>query len=393
MTRCFLSLPPELIIEVFTYLDYLAVLSFRQLNSEWKAFIDDDDVSRFFIHHSSFTFRGTLLSEQREALGAKEGNPRGHQIAIKHLFSRLRGLYSEGPTVMHSVPHPPLHKYCYGNNFLALETEKGEKIEITDIESQQFLFSIKVSTGLGEFSSHIQIRDMHIRESVLSVSLEVIRNSDLMSPQQGDHRMGFILFYGLGILGARLLLTVPFRPYGMGHPSVERCCLMYAHNAGLAVVCQSRNIDIWDLSTGELRVRKQDCSGEISAISMESNGEWALLRVHPCAQFRRFPPLALYSIMTYSEKGYFKDVKSIRLHSFPSDLYKDDWWWQESSEISFGTTKYPCDGWVVVCRQRRGIVCTREDLHIFFRQTNRQSNLAPNGGIRLQYPFRRLYVC
>jgi hypothetical protein len=58
----FQVVPADIIFLVFPYLEPLSILSLGQPNKGWATLMDGEDVSRYLLHHLSFTFKGNRFA-------------------------------------------------------------------------------------------------------------------------------------------------------------------------------------------------------------------------------------------------------------------------------------------------------------------------------------------
>ena len=185
------QLPFDLFVLILEYLEPAFILSLRLVNTTWRDAVDGEDVSKWFLYHARFTFRGKALRQYREAMNSSDS----YQNIMSRLCFRLRRLHHDGPVYRYSIPLAPERKLCYGNNFVAPETQDGEAINVVNAETRELLYSISLQSILGSTFDLGEVIRMEIKSSVLSVSVnEVPANQTLNGTDQG---FNFILFLRL----------------------------------------------------------------------------------------------------------------------------------------------------------------------------------------------------
>src|SRR5271155_139160 len=156
----------DLFVLILEYLEPAFILSLRLVNTTWRDAVDGEDVSKWLLYHSRFTFRGKALRQYREAMNSSDS----YQNVMDRLCLRLRRLHHDGPVYRYSIPLAPERKFCYGNNFVALETQDGEEISVINAETRELLYNISLQSILGSTSDLRGVIRMEIKSSVLSVS-------------------------------------------------------------------------------------------------------------------------------------------------------------------------------------------------------------------------------
>lgn len=378
-----LRLPVELIIRILEHFDPQTILALRQVHPEWRHFIDGEEISRFLLlYHPSFTFRGKPLRDQPEV--ARYGSPGNYGTCMRHLSSRLRGLHGEGPTFAYSIKHPYGYKFCYGCNFLALETRQGEEIQIREINSGKLLHDICLNAFLGPTTCRRTMLDIRIRDSILSMAL-IEENVHLLSTDVAYEGLNFILFFALKTDSVKLLLKVPRIRQNFAR-DVERSDCLYDFNEALAVICTARcyqgcihtyYVSVWSLRTGEMMMSEISC-GPITAISVGQGDEWSVLRgtstnlgppgslstcvimkFHGTGESFKY---AFLPLLTFLHDHKWSEVRLPRIRYMELEIFKSSCGliWRQPIQGGWKTkvftfdklTSKPTGGWVILSHSR-----------------------------------------
>jgi F-box domain len=167
--QLFKAFPIDIVLQIFESLDLKEILGLRLLSQDWRAFIDDEDVSQFILYSpAGFSFQGVKLRNQPEI--ARFCGERKYAQCMKHLNSRLTGLYSVGPTIKYSIEVPEKSLYAYGNGFLVVEEAGGDEVRIMDVESGDTIQRIKwadLSESKGNSLKSRNLLDIRIKGHVL----------------------------------------------------------------------------------------------------------------------------------------------------------------------------------------------------------------------------------
>ena len=276
---------------------------------------------------------------------------------MHRLSSRLRGLDGKGPTFAYSIKHPYNCKFCYGCNFLALETRQGEEIQVKEINSGKLLHDICLKVFLGPTTCRRALLDIRIRDSILSVAL-IEENGHSTSPDAAYSGLNFILFFALKTNSVKLLLKVPHMRQHFAR-DVERSNCLYDFNEAIAVICTvkdfqrygySYSISLWSLRTGEMMMSEipSDC---VTAISVGQGDEWSILKgmlPKPGPPWNS-PPMCYVSTFYGSEEQYSDTF-------LPLLAFQQDRKWAEDrlpkvGSIEFEIFKSSCDAWGLTWRQ------------------------------------------
>jgi hypothetical protein len=385
------NIPFELFVAIFDYFDLDTILSFRQLNSEWKLFIDGEDVSRYIIEARRFMFRGVPLQNQPEVVRRLQDEK--YQTTMKYLSCRLRNLFSEGPGLAWSIPHRDDYKFCYGGKYLVLEKRKGHEVEVRDAHSQNLRYEIRLDDHLGPITSGKSGREilgMRIRADVLLISV-METESDTERFSDG---LSHFLFYRLSATECSLLLS-------------RKRCSFNALNAfylcdfnARLVVMGTRHyfsspkyymFEVWSLATGQLKASEiQIVDRDVRAVCVTSDTEWSILCSLRVSK-TRLGGLAsnLYWIKTFSAEGtLMKDILFV-LESFPSDYHSvcsPERWLDNRSQVTFGTQP-GSDNWLISWKELKGegklrqFMVTRSTGHPISRRLISFCNPSVFGGV------------
>lgn len=241
------DLPAEILISIFKHLEIEEILSFRQLSKMWRDLVDEEDVSRFILHNTAFTFRRRSPIDQPEMERLDKYG--GYSECMKRLVSRLRGLHSNGPSLIYSLAHPRSHQFCYGCGMIAVENQRGESIQLRAAESGVLLHTIVLSDVVDSFQTPFLISNLRIRNSILSVILSEVQNP---SPTNGNHtRQMVVIFFRVTENSSLPVLRVPLRRYNSYNHSPVLDCLC-DFNDQFAVILSPSTTSVWCLKTGQL---------------------------------------------------------------------------------------------------------------------------------------------
>lgn len=351
---CTLSkLAVELLLDIFDYFDIGTILSLRQLNSEWKLFVDGEDVSRYLIDARLFTFRGTLFTKQPEVIRRLHDDK--YQTTMKHLSSRLRGLSLEGPVLVWSLPHPEDYKFCFGGRILALEKHQGQQVEIIDAFSRKLMYEIRLCHDLGDSPSGNhgrKILGMRIRADVLLISVMEIEHDGKGISDGLSH----FLFYRLAAKECSLLLKVSRERSHFNAQHTFRLCDFNGTLAAMGTLYYLSPpkyyiLEVWSLATGELKAREIRLEKDVRALCVTSDKEWSVLCALRQTKTKLGVPAAnIYWIKTFSGDGVLMNDILFDLQSFPSDCFSSETWLEERSLVTFGIHQWS-DSWLIVWKE------------------------------------------
>ena len=276
---------------------------------------------------------------------------------MRHLSGRLRGLDGKGPTFAYSFKHPYNCKFCYGCKLLALETRQGEEIQVKEIYSGKLLHDIRLKAFLGPTTSRRTLRDIRIRDGILSVAL-IEENGLSTSTDAAYSGLNFILFFALKTDSVKLLLKVPRMRQHFAR-DVKRSDCLYDFNEAIAAICtvkdyrgytHSYSISLWSLRTGEMMM-SEIASGLVTAISVGQGDEWSILTGKPPKPGRPCNSPPRCHVTTFHGAGEPSSPTSLPLLAFQHDRKWAEVRLPRVGPMEFEIFKSSCDAWGLTWRQ------------------------------------------